>query len=102
MTLIQLQSFGLIHLNSFKIITIYSKFIQITRIVFHFSERFILKVKTVKTKIIFTFSNMQTFLVSSFICINSLYSEKKKLRFTIIRIWENNTSKKAFAENLLK
>jgi hypothetical protein len=52
MALIQLQSFRLIHLNSFKIITIYSKFIQITRIVFHFSERFILKVKTKKTKII--------------------------------------------------
>ena len=52
MTLKRQQSFGLIHLNSFKIITLCSKFVQITRLVFHFSERFILKVKTVKTKII--------------------------------------------------
>jgi hypothetical protein len=52
------------------------------------------KSKNYKNENNFTFSNMQTFLVSSFICINSLYSEKKKLRFTIIRIWEKILVKK--------
>jgi len=36
-------------MNSFKIITICSKLVQITRIVFHFSERFIQKEKTLQS-----------------------------------------------------
>ena len=85
-------------MNSFKIITICSKIVQITRIVFHFSERFILKVKTLqylangklvyKTKIILPLAicklSLFLLLVVYILCI----LKKKPLRYTIIRISE--------------
>ena len=45
-TLVRAYTLDVMH--SFKIITICSKIVQITRIIFHFSERFILKVKTLQ------------------------------------------------------
>jgi hypothetical protein len=42
------RAYTLDEMDSFKIITICSKIVQITRTVFRFSERFILKVKTLQ------------------------------------------------------